>query len=152
MNRTMIVLAALASAVSGSGSTAWAAPADEEAELSAAWDGFAAELGKMKTYIRNHPYYQEPENQAAAYAYLSTLVLARIEEDIVFDADFPNFRVIDPRPAKVATILTSAICLRPSVGERHIACGANSAKSAGSISRFMLAIRLFPKAGGQHRS
>lgn len=97
MNRTMIVLAALASAVSGSGSTAWAAPADEEAELSAAWDGFAAELGKMKTYIRNHPYYQEPENQAAAYAYLSTLVLARIEEDIVFDADFPNFRVIDPR-------------------------------------------------------
>ena len=97
MNRTMIAFAALAGAVSICGSAARAAPSDGEAELSAAWDGFAAEIGAMKTFIRNHPYYQEPENQAVAYTYLSRILVGLIEEDIVFDRDFPNFRVIDPR-------------------------------------------------------
>jgi len=70
---------------------------DSEADLSAAWDAFAAQLASMKQFVRSHPTYRNPENRAVAYAYLSTLVLARIEEDIIFDPDFPYFREIGPR-------------------------------------------------------
>lgn len=73
-----------------------AAPAPR-AELEAAWDDFQQALAECTRFVREHPFYQNEEDRAAAYAYLSAMTLARIEEDIVFDAGQPFFRVLDHR-------------------------------------------------------
>ena len=69
----------------------------DEAELSAAWDQFTGTLGNLTTFLREHPFYKEPENRAAAYAYLTSIMVARIEENVIFDPDLPYFRVLDHR-------------------------------------------------------
>ncbi|QZP07634.1 DUF1214 domain-containing protein [Caenibius sp. WL] len=66
-------------------------------DLAAAWDEFTGTLGKLTSFLRQHPFYAEPENRAAAYAYLTSMMVARIEEDVIFDPDFPYFRVLDHR-------------------------------------------------------
>ena len=67
------------------------------AALEDAWDDFQQALAECTRFVREHPFYQNEEDRAAAYAYLSAMTLARIEEDIVFDAEQPYFRVLDHR-------------------------------------------------------
>ncbi|WP_150293905.1 DUF1214 domain-containing protein [Sphingobium estronivorans] len=80
---------------------AWAVPASAQSsdsrELDAAWDEFQQATAESATFLRQHPFYRDAENQASAYAYLASLMVARIEEDLVFDGDFPYFRVLDHR-------------------------------------------------------
>lgn len=71
--------------------------AADEADLAAAWRQFAGTLDSLASFLQQHPFYKEPENRAAAYAYLTSLMVARIEEDVIFDPDFPYFRVLDHR-------------------------------------------------------
>lgn len=66
-------------------------------QLENAWDAFQGAVRESADFIRQHPFYREPENRAAAYAYLTSMMMARIEEDIVFDGDYPYFRVLDHR-------------------------------------------------------
>lgn len=84
-------------AAADSGISTASSQSPDEAELSAAWDQFTGTLGNLTTYLREHPFYKEPENRAAAYAYLTSIMVARIEENIIFDPDFPYFRVLDHR-------------------------------------------------------
>lgn len=87
------IAATLAAAVPASAQS----PARDSQQLDAAWDEFQQAMADSATFLRQHPFYRDPENRASAYAYLSSLTLARIEEDVVFDGDFPYFRVLDHR-------------------------------------------------------
>ena len=69
----------------------------DEADLAAAWSEFTGTLGNLTTFLQQHPFSREPENRAAAYAYLTSMMVARFEEDVIFDPDFPYFRVLDHR-------------------------------------------------------
>lgn len=71
-------------------------PGDSQ-QLEAAWDEFQQATADSAAFLRQHPFYRDPENRASAYAYLSSMMLARIEEDVVFDGDFPYFRILDHR-------------------------------------------------------
>ena len=65
--------------------------------LEAAFDDFVAAITESVGYLKRHPFYQEPENRAAAYAFLVSMTIARLEEDVIFDADYPYFRILDTR-------------------------------------------------------
>jgi hypothetical protein len=93
-----LVLAALTClprAAAGPASADGASPAQRE--LEAAWDDFAAAIADSTAFLREHPFYREAENRAAAYAFLSGMMVARIEDFVVFDPDFPYFQVLDHR-------------------------------------------------------
>ncbi|SNT17794.1 Protein of unknown function [Sphingomonas laterariae] len=70
---------------------------EDSRQLDAAWDEFQQAASDSAAFVRQHPFFKDAENRASAYAYLSSMLLARIEEDIVFDGDFPYFRVLDHR-------------------------------------------------------
>lgn len=83
-----------------------AVPAKEPAEgvtpggrpsMTAAFEGFMRELRDSAQFIEGHPFYRDPENRAAGFAFLSSMLLRTLEEDIVQDPDFPFFRVLDQR-------------------------------------------------------
>jgi hypothetical protein len=65
--------------------------------LEAAFDEFLRAITESVDYLKQHPFYQESENRAAAYAFLVSMMIARLEEDVIFDADFPYFRILDTR-------------------------------------------------------
>ena len=67
------------------------------ASLDSAFDDFVAALGDAIGFLRQHPFYEDPENRASAHGFLASLLIARIEEQVISDPDFPFFRVIDPR-------------------------------------------------------
>ena len=67
------------------------------APLDPAFDDFLDAIGESVAFLRKHPFYEQAENRASANAFLTNVVVARIEENLVWDADFPFFRVIDPR-------------------------------------------------------
>jgi hypothetical protein len=69
----------------------------DAAGLEAAFDDFVAAIGTSAAFVRQHPFYRDPENRAAAYSFLTSMVVARIEEDVVCDARYPFFRIVDPR-------------------------------------------------------
>lgn len=89
--------AARAQTASAATVTAPVTSAADAAELAAAWDEFTATLGSLTTFLRDHPYYKEAENRPAAYSYLAGLMIARLEEDVIFDPEQPYFRVLDHR-------------------------------------------------------
>jgi len=66
-------------------------------DLDDAFDAFHASIGGAADFLRGHRFYDDAENRAPAYAFLSSLLIARIEESVISDADFPFFRVIDRR-------------------------------------------------------
>lgn len=76
---------------------ATAQTAADSKQLDAAWDEFQQAATDSAAFIRQHPFYRDAENRASAYAFLSGMMLARIEEDVIFDGDFPYFRVLDHR-------------------------------------------------------
>ncbi|WP_176594273.1 DUF1214 domain-containing protein [Sphingobium sp. EM0848] len=94
MKHSSISLIAAALAVAAPASAQ--SPANSR-QLDAAWDEFQQATAESATFLRQHPFYRDPENRASAYAYLASMMLARIEEDLIFDGDFPYFRVLDHR-------------------------------------------------------
>ncbi|WP_374285451.1 hypothetical protein [Novosphingobium sp.] len=87
----------IAAALAFSAPSAAEQPAPPSQQLDAAWNDFQAALAESTTYLRQHPFYRDDENRASAYAFLTSMMLARIEENVVFDPDFPHFRVLDHR-------------------------------------------------------
>ncbi|HUP76113.1 MAG TPA: hypothetical protein VM282_23975 [Acidimicrobiales bacterium] len=68
-----------------------------DSHLETAFDEFLAAVNTSVGYLKEHPFYQESENRAAGYAFLLSMVIARLEEDVIFDADYPYFRILDTR-------------------------------------------------------
>lgn len=66
-------------------------------ELETAFDELVASLAGAVEHVRSHPFYAEEENRAGAHLFVVGMLLARLEGDVVFDPDFPSFRVIDTR-------------------------------------------------------
>lgn len=92
----MITTASCASLLSICGSMSAGASADTQA-LEAAFEGFVKEIRTAGDFIRAHPFYRDPENRAAGFAFLSSMLIRTLEEDVVQDPDFPFFRVLDQR-------------------------------------------------------
>lgn len=65
--------------------------------LESAFDELLAAVRQSATYVTGHPFYGEPENRAAAFAFVCSMLIARLEEDVIFDADHPYFRILDTR-------------------------------------------------------
>jgi len=65
--------------------------------LENAFDEFLKAIGDSVGYVRRHPFYEEAENRPAAYSFLCSMLIARLEEDVIFDPDYPYFRILDTR-------------------------------------------------------
>lgn len=65
--------------------------------LESAFDELLGALGASADYVKQHPFYAEPENQAAGYAFLISMLMSRLEERVSFGTDQPYFRVLDHR-------------------------------------------------------
>jgi hypothetical protein len=66
-------------------------------DLERAFEDFVDAIRVAADGVRAHPFYKNRENRASAHAFLASMVLSRLEEDVVFDADLPYFRILDPR-------------------------------------------------------
>lgn len=73
--------------------------ADEAARerLEGAFDGLVHQLAESAAWLRAHPFYDEPADRAAGHAFLVSMLLTRLEEEVLFDPDHPTFRIVDPR-------------------------------------------------------
>lgn len=67
------------------------------APLDRAFDDLVASVADAARAVRAHPFFADAENRPGGYAFLVSMLLSRLEEDVVFDADEPFFRVLDPR-------------------------------------------------------
>lgn len=65
--------------------------------LADSFDGLLEAISTAARELREHEYYADEENRAGAHMFLLGMLMARIEEQVVFDPQFPYFRVIDPR-------------------------------------------------------
>lgn len=70
---------------------------DENPDLETAADLLLSSIRHSLEAIRSSPSYTDPQNRVAAHEFLVNILIARLEEDIVFEADYPYFRRIDPR-------------------------------------------------------
>jgi len=48
-------------------------------------------------WLRGHPSYSEEVNRPGAYMLMIHMLISHLEEDLLFDPDFPTFRVVDQR-------------------------------------------------------
>lgn len=65
--------------------------------LSAAFAALLKTIEATAAHLESHPFYEETENRAGAYLFLIGDLISRFEEEVIFDADFPSFRVLDTR-------------------------------------------------------
>ena len=68
-----------------------------DSSIEAAFADFVTAIAESANYVRQHPFYADAENRAAAFAFLCSMTIARLEEDVIFDADYPYFRILDAR-------------------------------------------------------
>lgn len=73
------------------------AGSESSARLEAAFDGFVAAIAEAGEIVKKHPFYRDPVNRAGGFAFLSSMLIAALEEDVVQDPDFPLFRILDFR-------------------------------------------------------
>lgn len=69
----------------------------DDARLEAAYAAFAAAVAEAGEIVKRHPFYRDPVNRASGYAFVSSMLIATLEEDVVQDPDFPLFRILDFR-------------------------------------------------------
>lgn len=75
-----------------------ASPADAPPDpLDAAMREFTRAIEDARAALVADPTYADPQQRAAGMAYLNSMLLRTIEAELVQDADYPYFRVIDPR-------------------------------------------------------
>lgn len=65
--------------------------------LDDAFDGLVAALGDAARSVRAHPFFADPANRVSGYRFVLSMLLARLEEEVIFDPDFPNLRAVDVR-------------------------------------------------------
>jgi hypothetical protein len=66
-------------------------------ELDGAWDALTEAIAASTSFVRQHPFFADDAHQVPAYRFLLAMLIARLEEHVVFDPHQPAFRVIDPR-------------------------------------------------------
>ncbi|KRF14628.1 hypothetical protein [Nocardioides sp. Soil796] len=66
-------------------------------ELAESFDGFVETIGRLADELRDDELYSSPENRASAHRFLLGMTIARLEEHVLFEPDFPFFRVLDTR-------------------------------------------------------
>ncbi|WP_235736491.1 hypothetical protein [Nocardioides alcanivorans] len=65
--------------------------------LEESFDSLVDTLGQLAREVRANDYYSTSENRASAHMFLLRMAIARLEEHVIFDPDFPYFRVLDTR-------------------------------------------------------
>jgi len=65
--------------------------------MEAAFDGLARQLEHSARWLRSHAFYEEPADRAAGHMFVISMLITRLEEEVLFDPDFPTFRIVDPR-------------------------------------------------------
>jgi len=65
--------------------------------MEAAYAGLVEAMREAGEIVKRHPFYRDPVNQAGAFAFLSSMLIATLEEDLIQDPDFPLFRILDFR-------------------------------------------------------
>lgn len=73
------------------------AETQQAAALAQAHHRFSDAIKRSFALIEADPFYKDPDNRAAGTAYVASMIIRTLEEDVVQDADFPFFRVLDPR-------------------------------------------------------
>ena len=66
-------------------------------EASAAFAELIDAITDAARFVEEHPFYADAENRVGAYLFVLGGLLARVEEDVIFDPDLPWFRVLDTR-------------------------------------------------------
>ena len=109
--------------------------------LDQAFDHLVGAMKEMKEFVERHPFYKDPNNRPSGMAFITSMLIRTLEEDVVLDPDFPYFRILD-FPIREGGDNPDQRYLSPaSAAARPIASGASSESSGGSISRSMPAIR-----------
>jgi len=78
-------------------SSAAVATTDESARMEAAYGRFIAAVHEAGEIVKRHPFYRDPVNRASGFAFISSMLIATLEEDLIQDVDHPLFRVLDFR-------------------------------------------------------
>ena len=114
------------------------------APLDSAFDDFLDAIGESIAFLREHPFYEDAENRASANAFLTSLMVARIEENLVWDAAFPFFRVIDPRSREGADNADQRYLVSRVIGGATYRIWGSLEARGGSSSRSTPATRTSP--------
>jgi hypothetical protein len=70
---------------------------DERASLDAAFDGLIEAMAEATRSLRAHPFFADADNQTSGYRFVLSMLMARLEEEVIFDPDFPSLRSVDVR-------------------------------------------------------
>ncbi|MGJ3508329.1 hypothetical protein [Enemella sp. A6] len=65
--------------------------------LEKAFDGLLDSIRRATGEMRGHEYYEDEQNRARGHMFLTSMLIARLEEHVIFDPAFPYFRVLDHR-------------------------------------------------------
>ena len=68
-----------------------------EGAMEAAYERFVEAVREAGEVVKRHPFYREPKNRASGLAFVASMLIATLEEDLVQDPDFPLFRILDFR-------------------------------------------------------
>ena len=69
----------------------------DSARMEAAYERFAVAVHAAGEIVKRHPFYRDPVNRASGFAFISSMLIATLEEDLIQDVDHPLFRVLDFR-------------------------------------------------------
>ncbi len=65
--------------------------------LAASFDALLETLSKRAAWLLDHPFCSDAENRPGAYQYLIGTLISVLEEEVIYDPDFPTFWIVDPR-------------------------------------------------------
>lgn len=71
--------------------------AADAARLQAAFTKLVEAFAKSGQSVTASPYWSDPANRASGMAFVTSMMIRTLEEDVVQDVDFPSFRILDPR-------------------------------------------------------
>ena len=64
----------------------------------AAFEAFVDAIKESAQFVHQHPFCADPADRSAGYSFLVSMIIARLEEDVIFGhPDYPFFRVLDTR-------------------------------------------------------
>jgi hypothetical protein len=69
----------------------------DSARMEAAYERFTVAVREAGEIVKRHPFYRDPVNRASGFAFISSMLIATLEEDLIQDVDHPLFRVLDFR-------------------------------------------------------
>ena len=65
--------------------------------LDDAFDGLVDALAEAARSVRAHPFFADADNRPSGYRFVLSMLMARLEEEVLFDPEFPNLRAVDVR-------------------------------------------------------